>query len=149
MNQIAQRAGVGAGTLYRNFPTREALVLAVYRHELDRILDSVPVLLAQQPPIDALRLWTLDLVAAMRQKHGLGDALGPGAHQAIAERSAEPVIAAITRLLDAGKRAGAVRADADPGDYLQFTAALWRAATEPEDRAPRMLALLLDGLRPH
>ncbi|EXG82815.1 TetR/AcrR family transcriptional regulator [Cryptosporangium arvum] len=147
MNQIAQRAGVGAGTLYRNFPTREALVLAVYQHELERILETVPALLAAHPPIEALQRWTLDLVDAMRQKHGLGDALSPGAHQAIAEQSYGPVIAAITQLLDAGKRTGVVRVDADPADFLQFTAALWRAATEPEDRAPRMLALLLDGLR--
>ncbi|SFH17038.1 TetR/AcrR family transcriptional regulator [Streptomyces mirabilis] len=149
MNQICQRAGVGAGTLYRNFPTRESLVLAVYQDEVARIINTVPDLLAQMPPLEALRHWTTDLVEAMRRKHGLGDALGPGAHQAISEQSYGPVIAAITELLDAGKRDGSIRPDADPGDFLQLTGALWRAASSPEDRAPHMLALILDGLRPH
>lgn len=148
MNQVAQRAGVGAGTLYRNFPTREALVLAVYQQEVDRLVGSAPELLAELPPVAALRTWTLDLVAAMRRKHGLGDALTPGAHQAVAEQSHGPVLGAITDLLDAGKAAGSIRADADPGDFLQLTAALWRAAQEPEDRAPHILDLILDGLAP-
>lgn len=147
MNQVAQRAGVGAGTLYRNFPTREALVLAVYQEEVERLIGTVSALLAEQPPIEALRLWTLDLVEAMRRKHGLGDALSAGAHQAISEQTYGPVIAAITELLDAGKRDGTIREDADPGDFLQLTGALWRAASGPEDRSPRMLGLILDGLR--
>jgi AcrR family transcriptional regulator len=146
MNQIGQRAGVGAGTLYRNFPTRESLVLAVYQDEVARITGTVPDLLAQMPPLEALRHWTTDLVEAMRRKHGLGDALGPGAHQAISEQSYGPVIAAITQLLDAGKKDESIRPDADPGDFLQLTGALWRAASSPEDRAPHMLALILDGL---
>jgi AcrR family transcriptional regulator len=149
MNQIAQRAGVGAGTLYRNFPTRESLVLAVYQDEVARIIATVPDLLAQMPPLEALRHWTTDLVEAMRRKHGLGDALSPGAHQAISEQSYGPVIAAITELLDAGKKDESIRPDADPGDFLQLTGALWRAASSPEDRAPHMLALILDGLRTH
>ncbi|CAM5710120.1 TetR/AcrR family transcriptional regulator [Streptomyces canus] len=149
MNQIAQRAGVGAGTLYRNFPTREVLVLAVYQDEVDRIVGTVPDLLERMPPLEALRHWTTDLVDAMRRKHGLGDALSPSAHQAISEQSYGPVIAAITEILDAGKKDGSIRADADPGDFLQLTAALWRAESSPEDRAPRMLALILDGLRTH
>ena len=148
MNQVAQRAGVGAGTLYRNFPTREALVLAVYQDEVERIIGAVPGLLAEMPPLEALRRWTTGLVEAMRRKHGLGDALSAGAHQAIAEQSYGPVVAAITELLDAGKRDGSIRQDADPGDFLQLTGALWRAASGPEDRSPRMLALILDGLRP-
>jgi AcrR family transcriptional regulator len=146
MNQIAQRAGVGAGTLYRNFPTREDLVLAIYQEEVDRIIDSVPELLAAATPVEALRTWTLDLVEAMRKKHGLGDALSAGSLQAVNERTYGPVIAAITRLLDAGKAAGAIRADADPADFLQLTGALWRTAPGPEDRSARMLGLILDGL---
>jgi AcrR family transcriptional regulator len=146
MNQVALRAGVGAGTLYRNFPTREDLVLAVYRHEVDRLVDSVPRLLADLPPVDALRAWTLDLVEAMRRKHGLGDALTPAAHQTITEHTYGPVIGAITDLLDSGKAEDSIRGDADPGDFLQLTGALWRAASTPVDRAPRMLDLILDGL---
>ncbi|KAA0943202.1 TetR/AcrR family transcriptional regulator [Streptomyces apricus] len=146
MNQIAQRAGVGPGTLYRNFPTRESLVLAVYQDEVARIIATVPGLLERMPPLEALRHWTADLVEAMRRKHGLGDALSPGAHQAISEQSYGPVIAAITQLLDAGKEDGTIRADADARDFLQLTGALWRAAPGPEDRSSHMLALILDGL---
>ncbi|GAA4724741.1 TetR/AcrR family transcriptional regulator [Nocardioides endophyticus] len=146
MNQIAQRAGVGAGTLYRNFPTREALVLAVYRHEVDRLVDSVPRLLTELPPVDALRTWTLDLVEAMRRKHGLGDALTPSAHLSITEQTYGPVVGAISDLLDAGERTGSIRGDVDPGDFLQLTGALWRAPATPVDRAPRLLELILDGL---
>src|ERR1700744_1383716 len=101
MNQIAQRAGVGPGTLYRNYPTREALVLAVYQLDVEQLIDSVPELLAELPPIEALRSWTTDLVSAMGKKHGLGDALSPGARQSITEKTFEPVVAAITQMLDA------------------------------------------------
>jgi AcrR family transcriptional regulator len=146
MNQIAQRAGVGPGTLYRNYPTREALVLAVYQLDVDQLIEAVPGLLATLPPLEALRCWTTDLVSAMRKKHGLGDALSPGAHQSITESTYGPVIAAITQLFDAGKRDGIIRADADPRDFLQLTGALWRAASGPEDRSQPMLGLILDGL---
>jgi AcrR family transcriptional regulator len=148
MNRIAQLAGVGAGTLYRNFPTREALVLAVYEQEVQRIVDDVDPLLARMPPREALRVWTMGLVDAMLQKHGLGDAISAGSLQALNEQTYGPVISAITRLLDAGKADGSIRPDADPDDYLQLTGALWRAEAGAAARADRMLALVLDGLRP-
>ena len=149
MNQIAQLAGVGPGTLYRNYPSREALAMAVYQQEIGGIVGSVSALLAEHKPVEALRLWTLELVSAMRKKHGLGDALSPGAHQAITEQSYGPVIAAITELLSAGQADGSIRADADPRDFLQFTGALWRAAPGKDDRSEIMLGLLLDGLGCH
>ncbi|MCS3780414.1 TetR/AcrR family transcriptional regulator [Tsukamurella ocularis] len=148
LNRIAQRAGVGAGTLYRHFPNRDALVLAVYEDEVTGIVEDIPARLADATPREALRDWTIELVTAMRRKHGLGDALSPSAHQAIAEQTYAPVIAAITLLLDAGKRDGSIRADADAGDFLQLTGALWRASPGPVDRAERMLDLILDGLTP-
>src|ERR1700684_56835 len=143
MNQVAQRAGVGPGTLYRNYPTREALVLAVYQLDVDQLIDSVPGLLATLPPLGALRRWTTDLVSAMRRKHGLGDALSPGAYRSITEQTYGPVIAAITPLLDAGKRDGTIRADADPRDFLQLTGALWRGGTGPGGRPPPMRGTIL------
>jgi AcrR family transcriptional regulator len=146
MNRIAQRAGVGAGTLYRNFPTREALVLAVYEAEIERLVGTVADLLTAHEPREALRHWTIDLVDAMRKKHGLGDALSASGHHSVIENTYGPVIAAITDLLDAGKSDGTFRADADPRDFLQLTGALWRAATGPEDRSLPMLTLILDGL---
>jgi AcrR family transcriptional regulator len=143
MNQIAQRAGVGPGTLYRNYPSREALILDIYQDEVGLLLGSVAELLAGLTPREALRRWTTDLVDAMRKKHALGAALSPDAHKSMAEQTYGPVIAAITQLLDAGKRAGSIRADAEPGDFLQLTGALWRAAP---DRTQPMLELILDGL---
>jgi AcrR family transcriptional regulator len=129
-----------------NYPTREALVLAVYQLEVDQLVESAPRLLDALPPLEALRRWTTDPVSDMRKKHGLGDALSPGAHQSVTEQTYGPVIAAITQLLDAGKREGTVRGDAEPGDFLQLTGALWRA---PEDRTQPMLGLVLDGLTAH
>ncbi|MEU4236025.1 TetR/AcrR family transcriptional regulator [Actinoplanes sp. NPDC026619] len=143
MNQIAQRAGVGPGTLYRNYPSREALILDIYQDEVDLLIGSVPELLATLTPREALRSWTTELVDAMRKKHALGAALSPDAHRSITEHTYGPVIAAITQLLDAGKRAGGIRADAEPGDFLQLTGAMWRAAP---DRTQPMLQLILDGL---
>ncbi|SEQ94803.1 TetR/AcrR family transcriptional regulator [Microlunatus flavus] len=147
MNQVAQRAGVGAGTLYRHFATREALVLAVYEAEVDRVVGTVPQLLEEHPPLEALRAWTADLVEVMRRKHGLGDALGQAAREAASERAYGPVVAAIASMLDAGAADGSIRADADAGDFLQLTAGMWRAPGGADDRSGRMLALVLDGLR--
>ncbi len=75
MNEIAKRAGVGAGTLYRHFPTREALILAVYRHDIQRLVDSVDDVIATHPPIEAFTTWLGTLAEYVRVKHGLGEAL--------------------------------------------------------------------------
>jgi AcrR family transcriptional regulator len=147
LNQIAQEAGVGPGTLYRHFPTREALVLAVYQEEIDGLIELAPRLLAEQQPIDALREWTTALVAAMLKKHALGDALSQTAHQAAAETTYGPVIAAITAFFDAGKADGTISQDAVPADFLVLTGALWRAASNPDADSRRMLELILEGLR--
>jgi AcrR family transcriptional regulator len=143
MNRIAQRAGIGPGTLYRNYPSREALILAIYQDEIDLLTGSAPELLSSLPPLEALRRWTTDLVDAMRKKHAFGAALSPDAHKTVTEQSYGPVIAAITRLFEAGRADGAIRPDAEPGDFLLLTGALWRAAPE---RTQPMLALILDGL---
>lgn len=147
LNRIAQLANVGPGTLYRHYPTREALVLAVYQLDIEKLVDSVGAQLAEKPPLEALRNWITELVASMRVKHGLGDALSPSARQSVTEQSYDPVIAAISQILDAGKDDGSIRADADPADVLLLTGALWRAPEGEEDRSQRMLGLVIDGLR--
>jgi AcrR family transcriptional regulator len=147
MNQIAQQSGVGPGTLYRHFPSREALVLAVYQEEVDRLVGSVPTLLEREQPLNALRSWTTALVSAMRKKHGLGDAISQATHQSAAEKAYGPVIAAITTFFDAGKRDGSIRQDAHPADFLMLTGSLWRAVGNEDADAARMLDLILDGLR--
>ncbi|WP_018532257.1 MULTISPECIES: TetR/AcrR family transcriptional regulator [unclassified Streptomyces] len=75
LNSIAKRAGVGPGTLYRHFPTREALLLEVHQHGIDRLTDAVTEGLATQPPLEALRSWFTTLSGYVRFKHGLDEAL--------------------------------------------------------------------------
>ena len=87
LNEIAKRAGVGPGTLYRHFPTREALILAVYRRDMQRLVDSVPDVLAIHPPLDAFRFWFHTLAEYVRVKHGLGEALRSGGDEGCDQRN--------------------------------------------------------------
>ncbi len=148
LNAIATRAGVGAGTLYRNFPTREDLLLAVYREELGSLVASVDALLAHQPPLEAFRTWVRELAAQMRVKHGLGEALASPAVQAAIDAQYAPVTGAIGRLLDAAATRGEVRSDVDPSDVLLLIGALWRVPPDEQGlaQADRMLETILDGL---
>jgi AcrR family transcriptional regulator len=150
LNSIAKRAGVGAGTLYRHFPTREALILEVYRHVIGRLVDSVPDVLAAHAPLDALRHWFTTLAAYVRLKHGLGDALHTAAAQEVVDATYAPVTAAIGRLLDACERAGEVRPGLDPADVLMLMSCLWRTPDDPDGaaQADRLLELAIDGFRP-
>jgi AcrR family transcriptional regulator len=150
LNSIAKRAGVGAGTLYRHFPTREALILEVYRHDVDRLVRSVPDVLAAHAPLDALRHWFTTLAAYVRIKHGLGDALNTAAAKEVIGATYVPVTAAIGRLLDACQRAGEVRPGLDPADVLMLMSCLWRTPDDPDgaSQADRLLELAIDGFRP-
>lgn len=150
LNSIAKDAGVGAGTLYRHFATREALILTLYRDETAALVDQVEDMLAAQPPLDAFRAWFRQLATYLRIKHGLGEAIHTPAAQAMAETLYAPVTAAIGRLLDACVAAGEVRAGIDPGDVLQLMGCLWRMPATPAGlaQADRLLELVIDGLRP-
>ncbi|MGW2254298.1 TetR/AcrR family transcriptional regulator [Kitasatospora sp. NPDC001660] len=149
MKSIAQRAGVGQGTLYRHFPTREALVLAVYRHDVGELVDSVTELLAEHEPWDALRVWFDRLAAFGRVKHGLAEVLHAATRQDLSAEYYQPVVDAIDRLLNAGRRAGQVRADVDGPDVLLLVSFLWRADRDEDwhRRAHHLLRVVLDGLR--
>jgi AcrR family transcriptional regulator len=114
LNVIAKRAGAGPGTLYRHFPTRGALVLEVFRAEVQRLVDWAPELLAAEPPLRALRRWTGQLAAYIALKRGLGDALSVGAHDAVASEAHGPVAGAIRVLLAAGEADGSVRPGLSP-----------------------------------
>src|ERR1700744_72945 len=78
LNSIARRAGVGQGTMYRHFPNREALLLAVYRQDVQAVIDAAPALLAAHPPAEALRQWFGRLASYGRVKHGGGQGGGGG-----------------------------------------------------------------------
>jgi AcrR family transcriptional regulator len=149
LNSIAKKAGVGPGTLYRHFPNREALVLAVYRHDVQQLVDAAPALLEQHPPWQALRLWFDRLAYYGRIKHGLADVLHSITSDDLVGETYGPVVAAITLLLRACEEAGDIRPAVDPDDVLLMLGFLWRLdpSDDSEARASRMLDLVMDGLR--
>ncbi|NMO90906.1 TetR/AcrR family transcriptional regulator [Actinomycetospora sp. TBRC 11914] len=150
LNSVAKLAGVGAGTLYRHFPNREALVLAVYRTEVQRLVDRVPELLAAEPPLAALRTWFALLAGYIRLKRGLGEALTAPNHEAATAQTYGPVIGAIRTLLEAGQTDGTIRPGLDPDDVLLLMGAVWRTPDDDAGReqAERLLDLVVESLRP-
>ncbi|KJS55042.1 transcriptional regulator [Streptomyces rubellomurinus subsp. indigoferus] len=151
IDTIAKAAGVGSATLYRHFPTREALVEAAYRNELARVCDSAAVLLAELPPDRALRLWMDRFIGYLAAKQGMADAL----RAAVASgadpfaESLDKLSAAIGSLLRAGAEAGLLRSDVEPIDLGLSLAgvSLVTDSAAQRDRAGRLLDLILDGLR--
>jgi AcrR family transcriptional regulator len=151
LEAIAKDAGVGIGTLYRHFPTREALVEATYRNELARLCDAATDLLGGMPPDEAMRSWMDRFVDYMTTKRGMADALRAviaSGGNPFAE-SRDRLTATIATLLEAGAAAGTVRRDADPADVLASLGGISLTAGEPAQReqAGRLLDLLMDGLR--
>ncbi|MEU3742147.1 TetR family transcriptional regulator [Streptomyces sp. NPDC032198] len=147
---IAREAGVGTGTLYRNFPTREALIEAAYRNEVARLCDAVPDLLATLPPRDALRAWMRRFIDYATAKLGMAEAL-----RAVVASGGDPyadsremIQGALSSLLEAGVTAGVIRSDLRPADLFAALAGIALTSARPEQReqAERLLDLLLDGL---
>ena len=149
LNLIAKKAGVGPGTLYRHFPNREALVLAVYRHDVQQLADLAPKLLKRHPPVRALRLWFERLAQDGRIKRGLADVLHAATSDDLVGESYEPIIGALTILLDACEQAGVTRVGLDPDDVLLMVGFLWRVDPDAdwEQRTRSMLDIVIDGLR--
>jgi AcrR family transcriptional regulator len=151
LESIARSAGVGIGTLYRHFPSREALVDAAYRSELTRLCDSVPGLLESRPADRALRTWLELFGEYMTTKRGMADALrmvvASGGDPFAESRSR--LLSAFAALLAAGAADGSLRADVDAADVLASASGIWLAAGERAQRAQarRLIDLLLDGLR--
>jgi len=150
LERVARDAGVGIGTLYRHFPTREALVEEVYRTELTRLCESAPRLSAQLPPVEALRAWMEAFIDYLATKRGLAEALRAviAAGGRPFAQSRELLLGALGGLLRAGEAAG-LRADAEPEDVLVALNGISLAAGEPAQReqAGRLLDLIVDGLR--
>jgi AcrR family transcriptional regulator len=120
-NAIAKKAEVGVGTVYRHFPTPDALILAVYRREVQHLGDVVPTLLKNHPPEQAFRKWTGHLARYMKTKRGLADALRAAAtspEQLFAD-AYEVMRMAVTTLIEANVEAGTVRSDLDPAVVLR------------------------------
>ena len=151
LEAVARGAGVGIGTLYRHFPTREALVAAVYRAERGRLCDAADELLAEQPPERALRNWRGMFAEYMAAKQEMAEALRALVASGTVTRSEarEELSGAIRRLLDAGVADGTLRADVNAEDVVVGVVGIFSVCTLPEQReqAGRLLDLLMDGLR--
>jgi AcrR family transcriptional regulator len=148
LNSIAKTAGVGAGTLYRHFPSREALVLGVYRKEIDALVALAPTLLAAHPPLQAFRLWCDRLAEFGRIKHGVADTLHATRTDQDLHETYFPMLGAVRQLMDACERSGDIRPGANAEDFLMLLGSLWRIPPNAAGKARvnRVLALLLRGL---
>jgi AcrR family transcriptional regulator len=148
LNSIAKEAGVGAGTLYRHFPSREALVLGVYRNEIDGLVGLVPMLLAKHPPLAAFRLWCDRLVQLGRVKHGIADTLHAAISDIDFQETYGPMLAAVRQLMGACEASSEIRPGTRAEDLLVLLSCLWRFSPTPEGeaQAKRVLALIFRGL---
>jgi AcrR family transcriptional regulator len=151
MKEIADRAGVGVGTLYRHFPLRSDLISAVFKREIDACAAEAPLLAASHPPDAALELWLQRYTGFVATKHGLAAALHSGdpAYSTLRVRFEENVGPALRMLLDDAVAAGLVHDGEDPLELLGAVANLSIPAPGSTDssRAYRMVALLMNGLR--
>ncbi|TNC27614.1 TetR/AcrR family transcriptional regulator [Amycolatopsis alkalitolerans] len=149
---IAREAGVGIGTLYRHFPTREALVEAVYAAELDDVTGSVPGLLRRLPPEAALRAWMGRYAAFIATKHGMAETLRAGwaSGRIATPATRERVTAAVATILARGAEAGSLRADVEPEDItvMLLGVLLTSTAGHTPEQTERLLDLVMDALRP-
>lgn len=150
LSTIARKAGIGQGTFYRNFPSREALILEIYRHEMTQVAQSATELLASRAPDAALRAWMDRLAEFALAKAGLADAI----HKALSATGSEKppptqLQAAAGLLLRAGEEAGTIRPGVTPDDFVLAITGLF--VIEPDDRwkerSTRLLDLVMDGLR--
>ena len=150
MREIADRAGVGVGTLYRHFPTRSDLIVAVYRKEVDETADAVATLASDYPPGEALTRWVegyVDFIAAHR---GLAAALNSGdpALEGLPAYFQQRLGPAVQGLLDAAVDAGEIRAGITPNELIHAVAMLCVPAHCGEPTDPRrMVGVFVDGLR--
>jgi len=149
LKAIAAEAGVGIGTLYRRFPTRDALYVAVHRAEIADVAARADELLAQHPPLEALRLWLGEFVEFLRAKQGMAEvfrSVMAGGENPFLDLRVLTSDAAL-RLLTAAAAEGEIRADVEPFDVLTALHGLTLATADPA-QLHRLTAIVLDGLRP-
>jgi AcrR family transcriptional regulator len=151
LEQVARRAGVGIGTLYRHFPSREALVEALYREEVEQLCARVEDLLAVQAPDRALRLWMDCFADYVEAKREMGEALRAliDAGVVTAAKSRERLAAALRRLLEAGAADGTLRPDLRAEDLVTAVVGVVSATAVAGGREQlgRLFDLVLDGAR--
>lgn len=154
LDDIAKRAGVGSGTLYRHFPTRQALLEAVYVDSIEAIAARADVIAAELPPGEALVEWLNELSERMIQVRGLKTLLGSAVtdgSSAVLTACGTSVKGAATRLVEAAQREGTVRADVEPIEILRLAHGVATASELANGEGKyirRYLSLLTEGLRP-
>lgn len=150
IRRIADRAGVGVGTLYRHFPTRGDLAAAVFHHEIEACADTASTLAACHEPFDALMAWTLEFTALAVAKRGLiaGTLAGDPAFRDVPARREQLLRPAFRQLFRAAVEARQSRDDVDPDEFMDAVASLCMGAFDRRlAYAQRMVALLVEGLR--
>jgi AcrR family transcriptional regulator len=152
LDDVAKQAGVGPGTLYRHFPTREALLEAVYRTELEKLAAAEKEFATTMPPVEALREWMRLFVDYMATKLIIVPALNTmaGCSSKVMESSGELIRDAIDRLVKRAVESGEIRPDLNPLDLLRALAGVSNVAPVPEwpESAKRLVDILILGSRP-
>ncbi|HEY3241131.1 MAG TPA: helix-turn-helix domain-containing protein [Acidimicrobiia bacterium] len=151
LEAVARHAGLGIGTLYRHFPTRDALVEAAYRNEVERLCAAAEELQRAHPPDVALAGWMDRFVTYIAAKRGMADALQSilASNSDLFANARTQLSGALTSLLEAASAAGSIRTDVEPEDVFRAMSVIW-LVTDDEDwheRSRRQLRLLMDGLR--
>ena len=152
LDDVAKQAGVGAGTLYRHFPTRDALLEAVYRTEVEKLAAAEGEFVKTMPPIEALRAWMLLFVDYIAAKQIIAPALNTmvGGPSRLFDATGDLIRGAIQRLVDRAIKSGDVRADLDPLDLLRALVGVSNVASVPDwpQSAKRLVEILILGSRP-
>jgi AcrR family transcriptional regulator len=152
LDDIANQAGVGAGTLYRHFPTRDALLEAVYRTEVVKLAAAERKFAQTMSPIEALRAWMLLFVDYIAAKHIIAPALNTyvGGPSKLYEGSRDLISGAINALVKRAIEAGAIRKDLEPFDLLRALIGVSNVASGPDwqQSARRLVDILIAGSRP-
>lgn len=152
LEDIAKQAGVGPGTLYRHFPTREALLEAVYRSEFEKLVAAEKKFAREMPPIEALRAWLLLFVDSIETKHLIAPAVNAlvGDPKKVFESSYAQTWEAIRALVKRAIKSGDIRKDLDPIDLLRALVGVANVATSPDwhQSAKRLVDILITGARP-
>jgi AcrR family transcriptional regulator len=152
LDDIAKQAGVGAGTLYRHFPSREALIEAVYRTEVEKLAAAERNFAETMPPIEALRSWMLLFVDYIATKKIIAPALNTllGGHSKVFEASYSQIWEAIRALVKRAIKSGDIRKDLDPIDLLRALIGVSNVASSPDwqQSARRLVDILITGSRP-
>ncbi|CAM2156752.1 AcrR family transcriptional regulator [Pararobbsia alpina] len=152
LEDVARKAGVGAGTLYRHFPTRDALLESVYRAEVEKLAEEEKRLSESMPALDALRAWMMLFVDYIATKKIIAPALNSmvGGPSKLFEASGAMIMGAIQSLVQRAVESGDIRADIDPLDLLRALVGVSNVASAPDWQvsAKRLVDILLLGSRP-